>query len=155
MPATNARLVDAAIAAVSLLNLPATQTSLVKTFAAARGYEVPTYDLKNEQALGVMVTVIAAELDESPFSRGTIQGLLSIDVGIQNAVQSLADKDTMMLLVEQIKTVLEKGLVLPEPFTDCGWQGTENSPIYDPDHLQEFGVFTSVPRFKYLTRRPR
>jgi hypothetical protein len=85
----------------------------------------------------------------------TIQGMVGVDVGVQNWVQTLADKDALMLLVEEIKTVMEKGLVLPEANIDCGWQGTENDPIYNPDHMQVHSVFTSVPRFLYLVRRAR
>ncbi len=155
MPATNARPIDVAIAAVALLNLPASQATFAAPFTAARGYEVPLYDLQKKDTLGIVVTVIPDELNESPLTRHEVQSEVSVHVGIQNFVQSLTDKDAMMLLVEQVKTVMEQGLTLPEAAVDCGWLGTENSPLWDPAHLEQYSVFTSVPRFRYLTRRPR
>jgi hypothetical protein len=157
---TNARVIDVAIAAVTLLNSgPVQATFGAQTFTAVRGYR-PTYDLKAHKA-GLKVTVIPAVLNESPFLRLTINSQVGVDVGVQNFVGSPvaatqdANCDALMLLVEQIKQVLELGLTLPEAKVDCGWQATENDPIFFPDHLREHNVFTSVPRFTYLTRRTR
>jgi len=152
---TQARPIDVANAAVTLLNSAAAQATFgsFAPFTAVRDY-VPLYDLE-QHVSGLIVTVIPAALNESPMARLTIGGQVGIDVGVQNYVQTLADKDGLMLLVEEIKTVLEKGLTLPEFPLDCGWVETENDPIYDPDHLKIYGVFTSVPRFTYQVRRPR
>ena len=150
---TNARPIDVAAAAVTLLNSGPAQATFNQTFVAVRDY-VPLFDLTAHKA-GLKVTVIPAGLDESPMARLTIDGRVALDVGIQNWAPTLATKDGLMLLVEQIKTVMEKGLTLPEAAIDCGWLGTENDPIFRYDHIQQHNVFTSVPRFFYLTRRAR
>lgn len=158
--ATNARSIDVAVAAVSLLNGSTAQATFgSNTFTAVRGYR-PLYDLKDHKA-GLKVTVIPATLADSPLARRTVQGLVAIDVGVQKFVRDpvaateLANCDSLMLLVEQIKQFLEAGLTLAEANVDCGWQQTENDPLFFPDHLQQHGVFTSVPRFTYFTRRAR
>src|SRR6185295_5009611 len=117
-------------------------------------------DLKDHKA-GLKVTVIPVLLNESPFSRQTVEGQVAVQVAVQKFVRDvvpateLAACDALMLLVEQIKAVLEDGLALPEAAVDCGWLGTENDPIFFPDELKEHGVFTSTPTFTYLTRRAR
>lgn len=156
---TNARAIDVAIAAVALLNSAPAQAGFNQTFTAVRAYR-PQYDLTTHK-LGLKVTVIPATLTDSPLARRTVQGLVAIDVGIQKYVKDPsqatmdASTDSLMLLVEQVKQVLEAGLTLAEANIDCGWQQTENDPIFFPDHLWERGVFTSVPRFTYFTRRAR
>jgi hypothetical protein len=152
---TNARAIDVAAAAVTLLNSGPAQASFgsFAPFTAVRDY-VPLYDLTQHKA-GLIVTVIPAALNESPLARLTINSQVLIDVGVQDVVKTLADKDALMLLVEQIKTVMEKGLTLPEAAVDCGWEGTENEPLYSQEHMLRHSLFTSVPRFAYLTRRAR
>lgn len=152
---TNARPIDVAAAAVTLLNSSPAQDTFgsFAPFTAVRDY-VPLYDLENLQP-GLIVTVMPAAMDESPIARLTIGGNVGIDVGVQDLAPTLAAKDALMLLVEQIKTVMEKGLTLPEAALDCGWLGTENDPIYDPDHMKVYGLFTSVPRFHFQVRRTR
>jgi hypothetical protein len=157
---TNARPIDVAIAAVTLLNSGPVQTTFgALTFTAKRAYR-PTFDLKQHKA-GLTVTVIPVLLNESPFSRQTVDGHVAVQVAVQDFVRDVvpatedAACDALMLLVEQIKTVLENGLTLPEAAVDCGWVGTENDPIFFPDDLKDHGVFTSTPTFTYLTRRAR
>jgi hypothetical protein len=150
---TQARSIDVANAAVAFLNSAPVQTGFVQGFTAVRAYQ-PLYDLKEHKA-GLKVTVIPATLDETPLTRAVVQSLLAIDVGVQNFVANDAASDVLMLLVQQIKQALERGLTLAEPATDCGWQGTQNEPIFFPDHMQQHSVFTSVPRFTFLTRRAR
>lgn len=155
MSASNARPIDVAIAAVTLINSAPAQGTFgsFAPFTAVRDY-VPVADLKDHKA-GLQVWVIPSELEETAFSRQIIQGIVTIDVGIEKYADTLASRDALMLLVEQIKTVLEKGLTLPEADVDCGWLGTENLPIFDQAYLQEKNVFRSAPRFRYLTRRAR
>lgn len=156
---TNARIIDVASAAVTLLNSATAQAGFVLPFVAVRDY-VPLYDLESQVA-GLLVTVMPAILEERKFARLTIGGEAGIDVAIQDyvppadPVAALALKDKLMLLVEQVKTVLEKGLILPEANLDCGWLRHENDPIYEPDHMLDFHVFTSVPRVIYQVRRTR
>lgn len=153
MPATNARAIDVANAAVTVLT--ANQGGFAQTFTPARDY-IPLFPLEQAKlTAGVYVTVIPAVLDEESLSRLSVQGIVAIDVGVQKYAPDLATRDQMMLLAEQVKTVMEKGLVLPEAAIDCGWQRTENDPLYSTEHLIKFGVFTTLPRFFYLTRRAR
>lgn len=154
---TQARPIDVANAAVTLLNsAPAQATFTLAPFTAVRDY-LPLYDLESH-VQGLIVTVMPAALDEAPIGRLTIGGKVALDVAVQNYVGNppvVTSQDALMLLVEQIKTVLEKGLTLPEAALDCGWLATENDPIYEQEMLQEFSVFTSVPRFHFQVRRVR
>ena len=80
---------------------------------------------------------------------------MAVDVAVQNYAATISIRDGLMLLVEQIKQVMEQGLSLPEATVDCGWQRTENSPLIEAKLLLHENLFTSIPRFTYLTRRPR
>ena len=159
---SNSRSIDVAIAALALLNSAPKQTTFgAQTFTAVRAYR-PVLDLENPADQALKVTVMPATISESPMTRGMVQGLAGIDVAIQKFVsgdltQQVADCDPLMLLVQQIKQALEAAgaLVLADAPTDCGWQQTQNNPIYDPVHLTTLNVFTSVPRFTYLVRRAR
>lgn len=151
-----ARLVDAAAAAVTLLNSSPAQATFSQPFTSARAYR-PVYDLTTLKS-NLKVTVVPKGIEEAALARLTIQGDVAVDVAVQNYVDpanQVAACDALMLLVQQIKTVMEKGLTLPESNTDCGWISTTNDPAFDPEHLQQKNVFTSVATFTYLTRRAR
>jgi hypothetical protein len=63
--------------------------------------------------------------------------------------------DALLLLVEQIKTLLEHPQTLPEPLSACSWSETTNEPLFDQDALKNSNVFVSVSALTYLTVRVR
>ena len=92
---SNSRAIDVANAAVALLNSGPAQTAFgALTFAAVRDY-VPLYGLTQHKA-GLLVTVIPQAVDTHFWNRPQVQDLVTIDVGIQNYVKTLADKDALL-----------------------------------------------------------
>jgi hypothetical protein len=157
---SNSRAINVANAAVGLLNSGPVQAGFAQTFTARRDY-VPRFNLKQFPD-GVQVLVIPARLDASPMTRADVQELAAIDVVLWSKVspdadQQIADCDPLMLTVEQIKQALEapQALALADPPAGCGWQRTENSPIFYPSYLKVLNLFTSSTRFTYLVRRAR
>ena len=155
MSSTSARYVDVAIAAVAALNAPAAQATFgALTFTAVRAWR-PTYDLKALKN-SLTVTVIPRTVAETAFGRQVIKADAEINVWVQNYVASDADADALALLVEQIVTVLDKGLTLADGKTDCGWLVTTyEDPFPLPDHLQNLSVFSGPVNLQYQTRRAR
>lgn len=156
---SNSRAINVAAAAAALLSAASTANVFTPfTFTAVRAYR-PNIDL-TQQKSALQVFVIPQALDTSPFTRGKVDDHVSIDVGVFDWVDpanELTQCDALMELVEQIKQQLEApgALVLTDAPTDCGWQGTANDPIFDPDMLQNNSIFASVSTFTYLTRRAR
>lgn len=154
----DSRAIEVADAITALLNGAAAQATFAQQFTAKRDY-IPLYDLEQED-FGLTVTVIPADLDDAPLSRREVRGLVGVEVGVQNYVSPdnrAPECDALMLLVQQIKQIVEAPLavVLGSAPSDCGWQGTQNDPFFYRDLLQVYSVFTSVPKFTFLTRRLR
>ncbi|MDE2100056.1 MAG: hypothetical protein KGL39_22570 [Patescibacteria group bacterium] len=156
---SNSRAINVAAAAVALLNSAPAQTAFAPfSFVAVRAYR-PNIDL-TQQKSALQVLVIPQALATTPFSRGIVDDHVSIDVGVWDWVDpdgEVTQADALMLLVEQIKQQLEApgALVLTDAPKDCGWQGTDNDPIFDPALLQNNSIFASVSTFTYMTRRAR
>lgn len=156
---SNSRAINVAAAAVALLNSAAAANAFAPfSFVAVRAYR-PNIDL-TQQKSALQVLVIPQALETSPFSRGTVDDHVSIDVGVFDWVDpanEVTQADALMELVEQIKQRLETpaALVLTDAPADCGWQGTANDPIFDPALLQNNSLFASVSTFTFLTRRAR
>jgi hypothetical protein len=157
---SNARAINVANAAVALLNSGPVQAGFAQTFTAKRDY-CPRFNFK-QFPTGVQVLVIPARLDASPMTRAVVQELAAIDVCFwckvsADPTQQVSDVDPLMLEVEQVKQVLEapQALALADPPTDCGWQRTDNSPIFYPSYLKVLNLFASSTRFTYLVRRAR
>lgn len=152
---SDARTINVANAAVALLNSGPAQAAFTPfTFTAVRAYR-PIYDLKAQKA-GLKITVVHKANAQKPNDRLTVRGDVAIDVAVQNFVNNDAESDALTLLVEQIQQSLEKGLVLADgPYRQANWISTECDPIFFPDHMARFSVFTSVSTLTFVTRRPR
>lgn len=158
MSVITSRSIDLAGGVVNTLNGSA-QSRFVQTFTAIRAYR-PSYDLTQHVAQPLQVTVCPKTLETYALSRGEIQELVAVDVAVQgwvDAASEVAECDAYMELVEQIKTALETPAAvtpLNSPY-DCSWQGWLNDPLYEPDHLLKYSVFTSVSTGSFLMRRVR
>ena len=150
----NARFVDVAIAAVAALNAGPAQSGFSQTFTATRAWR-PAFDLVSIKA-GLKVTVIPRTMVETAFMRNTVKADAEINVWVQNFVTSDDDSDALALLVQEIVSVLDKGLTLTDGATDCGWlQTIYEDPFPIPDHLQNLSVFSGPVNLQYQTRRAR
>ena len=139
--------IDIADAVVATLN----RATLSQPVAAVRHY-LPEFDLKEMGTLHV--SVVPAELDEEMADRTRDKVEYKIHVAVQKRVVKhdasgldTAAIDGLMQLVEEIDDLLRhKPLV---GYEQAHWVKTENKPIYDPKHLKESNLFTSLLAFTY------
>jgi hypothetical protein len=140
-------IIDIADAVVAALN----GATFTQTFTAVRAY-VPVYELTD---LGTLrVTVVPRELSLVPLTRNADTGEYLIDVAVQKVLgRDNADIDPFMTLAEDI-TDLFRGSTLAT-YTDAKCTAVANAPIYDPGHLDERRVFTSVVTLTFVVVRSR
>lgn len=119
-------------------------------FVATRGY-IPAYELREMGTLHV--TVVPNALESEPISRSQDKEEHAVYVAVQ---QKLADTglgispellDGLMALVEEIRDYLRDQRLAT--FPTARRKKAENKPIYDPKHLADLGLFTSLILFTY------
>lgn len=132
-----AMVLEIADAVVTAINAA---TAFTLPAPAARAYYVPVFDVKDLTALRVVV--VPRDLSLAPANRHADDYTYNIDVGIQvRADGTPAQTDPYMLLAEQVVDVF-RGKPLGTTGATC--TGAANAPIFDPGHLDQHGVFTSV-----------
>lgn len=130
------RIIDLVDEVVRVLNV----ANFTPTVVATREYR-PTYILENFKGLKVSVVPRGVEMDMADRTRGSFD--IEIDIGVQKKVSKSAERvdiDPLIDLVEDIIDVMRQ----TGKFLDAAWLGVENSPIFDPAHLGESGLFTSI-----------
>jgi len=119
-----------------------------EAFTAARFYR-PLFDLKDMATLHVSVVPKAWSAEQS--MRGGNQEEHQIDVGVQQkvaddpgppAVSMQAKMDALMTLVQEIGDFFRLRRLTTYQAAAC--VKVENTPVFAPDHLQEYRQFTSV-----------
>lgn len=119
-----------------------------QAFTAERAY-APSFELKDMQTLHVTVVPASAALTLT--ARGPLtQTDMEIFVGVQKRLSSdvemdIAQLDSLMGLVEEISDFIKGKKV----FEEAVWIGTDNDPIYSPEHIKQMRQFTSVLTFTY------
>jgi hypothetical protein len=105
-------------------------------------FELP--DLAN-----LKVTVVPKAVLTSGASRSLTQLDVSVDIGIQKKLGSDMDTEVAALgtLVDQIGDYLRRRPLAAARY--AAWAGSNNEPVYAPDHLAEHRVFTSVLTVTY------
>jgi len=121
-----------------------------ESVSAVRSF-LPEYDLKDLKDL--RVTVLPAGDDLSSESRGANRRLVRVEIGIQKRLPTgeeaeAEEMQALLLLLEEIKAYLAGRTLGGQPA--ARWLATENSPIYDPETVQEHRSFLSVLRVSYL-----
>jgi hypothetical protein len=113
--------------------------TLSQTFTPLRLY-VPTYDLTQIADLKVSVMALADQMEVK--SRDRHQEDHQVQVGVQKRVDatSVAAVDDLMQLVQEMADHLKDA----GPMAGATWMESSNEPKYNPVHLTEHGVFTSV-----------
>lgn len=111
-----------------------TSASLSQAIDVRRSY-LPEYELQDRDA--VLVTVIPKEVKMRPLTRSRQRWEVSIDVAVQQKLDSLANEaiDPLMSLTEEVADVLrgrERRIRI------------ENRPIFAQEHLHEKRLFTSL-----------
>jgi hypothetical protein len=113
-----------------------------KPFKAERVY-VQIADLSNISSLQVIVA--PRSVDMTTGTRGSLQRDVQIDVAVQdkmpaNKAEQKAFCDDLMGLTQEIADFLRS----TRDFADGLWVRSANSPIYVPEHMEQFRLFTSV-----------
>ena len=135
--------IDLADAVTSQLN----QSEIVTN---AKRQVLPIHDLSQLREL--TVSVVPRGVQVQSITRKLSQYDCQVDIGIQQKLTVPQDQiDTAVKdlsgLVQQIADYMQR-----QPLTDMQyaiWIKVENVPIYDPDHLAQQRVFTSVLTLTY------
>ena len=129
-------IVDVAEAVKTELN----EHEFSQAFTAERHYR-PVFDLKDMKDLHV--TVVPKGVTLSTAGRDRAQHDVQVDIAVQRKVTGSNDEaDSLMALVDEIADFFR--LRRLAEFKDAVWVGTENSPVFAPEHLEQLGQFTSV-----------
>ena len=107
---------------------------------AERQY-LPLFEL--EQLKDLRVTVVPKSQAIEATSRSTNQHDIDIDIAVQKKLPQTtpAEIDPLMVLVQELADHFRfKRLTSP----DAVWIKTQNEPVYAPEHLDRFRVFTSI-----------
>ena len=111
---------------------------------------VPAFDLKDMGDLHI--TVVARTNETEIVSRSMVQHDIGVDVGIMQKLSGAYagdndEIDELMELVKDFKTFFENRHLAQAP--SARWIDTVNEPPYMPEHLSEFGQFSSVLTLTY------
>jgi len=140
--------VQVADAVVAVLNSETSQTGFSKNFRAIR-YYLPVFDQKDLQSL--RVTVVPSRYTPTNQTRGaTTQKDCVIDIGVQQVISQgkiepgeINDVcDELMSLAEEIGDCFRGKSLSGMATTVC--TSSENVVIYDPAHIDQHRVFTTV-----------
>ena len=112
-----------------------------QTFTAERTYDT-TLDLKDAGTLHV--TVVPKAVGQEAASRAADQADYAIDVAVRKkpASVSKAELDPLVTLVEEISTFFRRRRLAALPGAWC--ISTPIEPVFAPEHLREYGQFTSI-----------
>ena len=119
-----------------------------QAFTAQRKYR-PAFDLADMADLHV--TVVPKGMTITPVGRDRNQHDVQVDVAVQKKVANDSEIDGLMALVEEVGDFLR--FMRLEACPQACWVGTENTPIYAPDHLENLHQFTSVLTFTFRVLR--
>jgi len=125
--------------------------SLSQTFVAERAY-VPVHELKD--LVDLKVTVVPASLSMVTLSRRDDDFDYVIDIGIQKRIaNTTAGIDPFMTLAEEIVDLF-RGVKLTG-YETALCVAAANAPIYSPQHIDEYHLFTTVISLTFRKARAR
>jgi hypothetical protein len=124
--------------------------SFSQPLTAERKY-LPLFDLTDMKDLHV--TVVPRGVTVSSLGRNRNQYDYQVDVAVQKklADEGPADVDPLMSLVEEIADHFKLKRLAGYP--EAVWTRTENTPVYDPEHMNEMRQFTSVVTLTFRVGR--
>ena len=146
-----AHIIEIADAVTSTLNA----ATFGQDFTAERTY-VATFELPDLKRLKVTVVPRSKLPAAEAHTRGATRHDYAISVAVQKKFQEIGgvektEIDALMLLVEEIAGYLERRPLATCP--DAKWIGTENAPVFIPEHIDELRQFTSVLTVTYRAAR--
>lgn len=118
--------------------------AFAQTFTAER-FIIPTLSL--EGMSGLKVLVVPSAKQELPEDRQYDAMLNIVQVGVMKRLSTIDNSsiDPMLDLVEEINDFLKR-------LNMAGggqWVGTDNSPLWDEEHLKSLSQFTSILKISY------
>lgn len=141
MPATIIAIADAIVAQLNA-------TGFSQPLTAERHY-LPRFELPEMTTL--RVSVVPRSVVSKAFDRNRHAFDYRIDVAVQKRINPTENLDAFMALVEEIADHFRTRLLAGFPQARC--VEVENSPIYAPEHLEQFHQFTSVLTLTYRVWR--
>ena len=159
--ARRAVIIEIADAMVAILNDAVANQVLSQSFEATR-YYVPKKDIKELGSVHVSVVPSTIENELFILSRSIRrQYEYTVDVGIQRVVTSgkvtnqefNEAADPLMLLAEEISDLFNTPSL--EGYETAKATKITNQPIYDPRHVDEKRVYTTVVSVTYVVVRDR
>ncbi len=136
-----ATIIDIADSVVAELNA----ATFSQPVSAVRHY-APQFDATEMTTLHVTVVPKGLSSQMLDRSRDTFEYL--VDVAVQQKVdQANPPLDELMTLVEEIANHFRARALASFPNARC--IEVKNEPVYSPEHLTEFGQFTSVLTLKF------
>lgn len=106
----------------------------------------PVQELLDLKELNVMI--VPRGVESTSGSRSSADNNYSVDIAVRKRVgKSDQECDELTLLVEEICEFFVRRRLMSYP--SAMWIGTENIPVFSPDHLEEMSVFTSVITVTY------
>ncbi len=131
-----ATIIQIADAVVAQLNA----ATFSQPLTAARHY-APSFKLPDMKTLHV--TVVPRSISSTSLDRSRDTFSYEVDVAIQRKTDGeQATLDALMTLVEEIADHFRVGPLASFPGARC--MDVKNSPVFSPEHLNEFRQFTSV-----------
>jgi hypothetical protein len=131
-----ATIIQIADAVVAQLNA----ATFSQPLTAARHY-APSFKLPDMKTLHV--TVVPRAISSASLDRSRDTFSYEVDVAIQRKTDGeQATLDALMTLVEEIADHFRVGPLASFPGARC--MDVKNSPVFSPEHLDEFRQFTSV-----------
>ncbi len=136
-------IVQLAEALKTALNAAVEADAFSMEFAAER-YYAPSFNLKDMGTLHV--SIVPKSSDESRLTRGGLSDELQIDVSIQKKPETATKEeiDALMDFVKEVSEFIRTAANLTLTDGTAKWQRAKNEPIYSPEHLKQFGLFTSL-----------
>lgn len=137
----SALVVDIAQALVTAINA----ASWSQSVTAVLGY-MPQRKLQDFDEL--RVTVVPATHAQELSTRNKTDDTFEVDIGIQKQID-ITDPTEVTTLLDLVDEINESTAIKYAKMAGCSWIGSTNEPIYDPTHLLEQQLFTSVLRLSY------
>jgi hypothetical protein len=138
--------VEIADALVAALNAQ----SWTPSFQAERAYQ-PSFELKELKTL--KVTVVPKGVTITQITREKASHDYQVDVGVQKKFQKgdAVELDPLMQLVQDLANIFRAKRLTG--MLAAMWLKSEISPLYSPEHMEQYRQFTSVVTFTFRVVR--
>jgi len=134
-------IIDVANAVVAALNA----ATFSRPVAAERRWQAEE-ELESLKDLKVAVIPVAVPSIEA-LDRSRLVREVEVDVVVQKKTADLAETDGLVALVEEIGNFL--AMKRPTACPAAAWVGIASPVLCDPEHLRQYGLFTSVLALSY------